>query len=336
VTATTAATEQIIDPDLPICDAHHHLMDLPHLSYMLPDLLADVALGHNVVSTVFVESTAFYRAEGPAPMRFVGETEFAAGVAAMTESDRYGPIRVCAGIVSRADLSQGAACAEVLQAHIAAGGGRLRGIRHCGGWDPSPEIPNSHTDPPQGLYGRPDFREGFAELARHGLSFEAWQYHPQLPEVTALARAFPDTPIMLDHVGGLRGLGPYAGRREEEFQRWKADIRELAQCPNVWVKLSGLGMAAGGFGFEHQPTPPTSDQLAAAWTPYLETSLEAFGVGRAMFASNFPIDRQSCTYDVLWNALKLFASGASAGEKAALFHDNAATFYRLERQSPGS
>jgi predicted TIM-barrel fold metal-dependent hydrolase len=323
-------TEEVLEPDLPICDPHHHLWDFPTSRYLLPELLADIAEGHRVESTVFVECTAFYSAQKPDAFKYVGETEFVAGTAAMADSGRYGAVRACAGIVGRADLAQGASVGEVLAAHVQAGGGRFRGIRHAGGWDASPDVDNSHTRPPEGLYGRADFREGFAQLARHGLFFEAWQYHPQLPEVTALARAFPDTPIMLDHVGGPLGIGPYAGRRDEVFAGWARDIQELATCPNVWVKLGGLGMAICGFGFHKRETPPSSDELAQAWRPYLETCIEAFGTDRGMFESNFPVDRVSCTYGVLWNALKRVAVGVSADEKAKLFRDNAVEFYKLD------
>ncbi|WP_411288931.1 amidohydrolase family protein [Phenylobacterium sp.] len=323
-------TEEVLEPDLPICDPHHHLWDFPTSRYLLPELLADIGQGHRVESTVFVECTAFYSAHRREGFQYVGETEFVAGVAAMADAGRYGPVRACAGIVGRAALDQGASVADVLDDHVRAGGGRFRGIRHSGAWDPSPDVDNSHTRPPQGLYGQADFREGFAQLAPRGLSFEAWQFHPQLAEVTALARAFPQTPIMLDHCGGPLGIGPYAGRRDEVFAGWARDIGELATCPNVWVKLGGLGMAICGFGFHKRQVAPTSAELADAWRPYLETCLEAFGPARGMFESNFPVDRVSCSYGVLWNALKRVASGCSADEKAQLFRDNAVNFYKLD------
>lgn len=322
-------TEEVLEPDLPICDPHHHLWDFPNGRYLLPELLDDIGQGHRVESTVFVECGAFYSAVKPEPFRFVGETEFVAGVAAMAESGRYGPVRACAGIVGRADLAQGASVTEVLAEHVRAGGGRFQGIRHAGAWDASPDIRVSHTEPPPGLYALPAFREGFAKLAEHGLSFEAWQYHTQIGDVAALADAFPETPIMLDHVGGPLGIGPYAGRRDEVFASWAADIGDLARRPNVWVKLGGLGMATLGFGFQKREVLPSSAELADAWRPYIETCLEAFGTGRGMFESNFPVDSVSCSYGVLWNALKRIAAGCSADEKAQLFRDNAARFYRL-------
>jgi L-fuconolactonase len=322
--------EAIIEPDLPICDPHHHLWDFPNSRYLLPELLADLTSGHNIESTVFVECGSFYRAGGPDPMKYVGETEFVNGAAAMAASGRYGPVLACEGIVGRADLSQGASVAEVLERHIRAGNDRFKGIRHAGAYDPSPDIRRSHTSPPPGLYALPSFREGFAKLGELGLSFEAWQYHPQLGEVAALADAFPETAILLNHVGGVLGIGPYEGRRDEVFATWKAGIEDLAKRPNVWVKLGGLGMTSLGFGFHRRDPKPGSEELAQAWRPYLETCIAAFGVQRGMFESNFPVDGASCDYATLWNALKRVASGASASERAALFKDNARRFYRLD------
>jgi L-fuconolactonase len=243
------APEDILDPELPIVDPHHHLWDRPQHRYLLDELLADTGSGHRVQATVFVDCMAFYRQGGPVELRPLGETEFANGVAAMAASGVYGSTQACAGIVSFADLSRGAAAGDVLQAQIAAGNGRFRGIRHAGGWDASDEVRNSHTNPPQGLYGMPAFREGFAQLAPLGLSFEAWQYHPQLPEVIALARAFPQTSIILNHCGGPLGIGPYAGKSDQTHAVWLKHMRELASCPNVTVKLGGLGMRVGVFDF---------------------------------------------------------------------------------------
>lgn len=324
-----AAAEDVLEPDLSIIDPHHHLWDFPTSRYLLAELIADIESGHAVEATVFVECTAFYNIYVPEEMRFVGETEFVAGVAATADSGRYGKLRACRGIVSRADLMLGAAVGRVLDAHIAAGGGRFRGIRHAAGWDQSSEVNNSHTDPPPGLYGLAKFREGFAELGKRNLSFEAWQYHHQLPDVIALAKAFPDTRIVLNHVGGPLGIGPYAGRRDEIFASWARDIRALAKHANVFVKLGGLGMPICGFGFHKRDVLPGSAELAQAWQPYLETCIEAFGPERGMFESNFPVDKASCDYRTLWNAFKRVAEGATAREKALLFRDSAKTFYRL-------
>jgi predicted TIM-barrel fold metal-dependent hydrolase len=328
--ATPSPTEEILEPELPICDPHHHLWDFPTSRYLLPELLADVQSGHNVESTVFVECTAFYRASGPEQLRFVGETEFVNGAAAMAASGRYGAVKACEGIVSRADLTMGAAVGPVLDAHIAAGNGRFRGIRHAAGWDASPDVRKSHTNPPQGLYAQPAFREGMRELAKRNLTFEAWQYHPQLPDLIALARAVPEAKIVLNHVGGPLGIGPYASRRDEIFKTWSRGIKELAGCPNVFVKLGGLGMTICGFDFHKREAKPGSAELADAWRPYLETCIEGFGPARGMLESNFPVDGASCGYAALWNAFKRVTKGASAGEKAALYRDTARRFYRLD------
>ncbi len=324
--------EAILEPDLPIVDPHHHLWDSKRHRYLLDELRQDTGSGHRIVATVFVDCMAFYRADGPAAMKPVGETEFANGVAAMCASGNYGELRACAGIVSHVDLSLGAAAREVLQAHIAAGGGeggRFKGIRHAGGWDASPQIRNSHTNPPPGLYADARFREGFAQLAPLGLSFEAWQYHPQLPEVTALARAFPDTPIILNHLGGPLGVGPYAGQVDLVFAQWQRDMATLATCPNVTVKLGGLGMKIGPFDHHARPLPPTSQEVADAWRPWVDAAITLFGAQRCMFESNFPVDKGGASYAVLWNAFKRLAAGASADDKAALFEGTARRVYKL-------
>jgi predicted TIM-barrel fold metal-dependent hydrolase len=247
----------------------------------------------------------------------------------MSASGRYGAARACAGIVGFADLNLGAPVEAVLEAHLAVSGGRFRGIRHITAFDPSGAIRPSHTNPPPQLLGEARFREGFARLKGLGLSFDAWLYHPQIPELTELARAFPDQPIVLDHVGGPLGIGPYGGKRDEIFPQWRESIRALAQCPNVCIKLGGLGMKIIGYEFHKRTRPPDSQELADLWRPYIETCIEAFTPQRCMFESNFPVDKVSGSYHVCWNAFKRLASGASAREKAALFHDTAATFYRL-------
>ena len=323
---------EILDPDLLICDPHHHLWDFPTSRYLLDELLADTGSGHRIDSTVFVECTSMYRATGPERFKPVGETEFVNGVAAISASGGYGRTRACLGIVGFADLTS-PDVDQVLAAHIAAGGGRFRGIRHAAAWDASDAINNSHTNPPERLYERADFRRGFARLAAHGLSFDAWQYHPQLPELLDLARAFPATTIILDHVGGPLGIGPYAGRRDEIFASWSRDIAALATCPNIVVKLGGLGMTTRGFGFHKREVLPDYAELAQAWRPYIETCINHFGPARSMFESNFPVDRPSCTYPILWNALKAIASGASADEKRLMFHDVAHRVYRLDSQN---
>ena len=322
--------EEILEPDLPIVDPHHHLWDRHDWRYLLDELLADTSSGHNIVATAFVQARAMLRASGPAEMRHVGETEFVNGVAAMSASGIYGKTRHCAGIVGHADLALGGRVEPVLAAHIRAGGDRFRGIRHITAWDADTSVRNPAYSPPPGLLSDKTFREGFAVLGRLELSFDAWLYHRQIDEVAGLARAFPETKIVLNHVGGPIGIGAYAGKHKEVLPGWAASIKALAACPNVYVKLGGLGMRLGGFGFHEQPEPPSSETLAATWRPYVETCIEAFGSSRCMFESNFPVDKGSYSYPVFWNACKVLAKGASDAEKADLFCGTARRFYRLD------
>ena len=331
--------EPVLEPDLPICDPHHHLWDFrgkvsPAAAvaprYLLDEILEDLANGHNVVSTVFIECGAMYRAGGPEALSPVGETEFVAGIAAMSESGLYGRPRVAAGIVGSAPLGIGDRMAEVLDHHIAAGGGRFRGIRQGASWDASPEVRNNRTEPGPDLFLDSRFRAGFRHLASRGLSFEGWCYHPQIPTLTDLARVFPDTTIILDHFGGPLGIGPYAGRADEVFADWRSAIGPLAECPNVYAKLGGIAMDINGFGWHEREVPPTSEELMEATRRYYEHTIEIFGVERCMFESNFPVDKLSTSYNVLWNSFKRLTEDYSKDERAFLFHDTAARVYRLE------
>lgn len=325
--------EEVLEPHLPICDPHHHLWDrrservAPR--YLLDEILADTGAGHNVVSTVFIECGAMYRSDGPEALRPIGETEFVNGIAAMSASGLYGKTRVAAGIVGTADLRLGAAVGEALDAQIAAGGGRFRGIRRAAAWDADQAVPAHRTNPGPGLFLRDDFRAGFAQLAPRTLTFEAWCYHRQIPDVTALARAFPGTTIILNHFGGPIGVGSYAGRAKDVYAEWKGYLTELATCPNVVAKLGGINMEVNGFGWHERSRPPGSEELAEATRHYYEFTIEKFGADRCMFESNFPVDLASCSYTVLWNSFKRLAAKCSATEKARLFHDTATRVYRL-------
>jgi L-fuconolactonase len=329
--------EAILEPDLPIVDPHHHLVERPETGrYLLPELLADTASGHNIVATVYLEWLSMYRAHGPVEMRPVGEVEFANGVAAMAASGTYGKTRVCAGIVGYADLSLGGAVEPVLAAQIAAGGGsggRFKGIRYISATDLDQAAWGSPVSRPPGMLLQPKVREGFAKLAPLGLVFDSFMFHPQIGDLIDLARAFPETPIVLDHVGGAIGLGRYKGERDAVFAEWSARIKELAACPNVTIKLGGLGMRVFGFDVHEQAEPPSSEILAGLWRPYIETCIAAFGPERAMFESNFPVDKGSGSYQVFWNAFKRIAAGCSASEKAALFSGTATRFYTLGSDS---
>ena len=322
--------EEIIDPPRPIVDPHHHLWDRGGQRYLIDEMAADIGSGHNVVATVYVEARSMYRAGGPEALRPVGEVEFANGAAAMSTSGGYGTATICAGIVGHVNLLLGETAREVLEAEIAAGGGRFRGIRHSSAWDADPEVAGMYALRPKGLLLDPAFRKGFACLAPLGLSFDSWLFHPQIGELADLARAFPDTKIVLDHCGGPIGVGGYAGRREEVFPIWKASIQQIAQCPNVNVKLGGLAMCLLGYDFHKRPKPPSSEEAAAAWRPYIETCIEAFGPERCMFESNFPPDKGQCSYQVIFNAFKRIAAQYSEAEKTALFSQTAADVYRLK------
>lgn len=344
-------TEDILEPDLPIIDPHHHLWDRPNdilrnlppsthgfmeiirrtPRYLFDELLADIRSGHNVIGTVYMECGAMYRADGPENLRCVGETEFVNGVAAMSASGLYGNVRACAGIIGHVDLRLGGNAEDVLRSHIAAGHGRFRGIRHSASHHDDVEVlgPLAGRVPP-GLYRDAQFREGFALLHRLGLSFDAWLLEPQLPDLIDLARAFPETQIVLDHVGTPLGVGVYAGKRTDRFDIWRDAIRELAKCQNVNMKLGGLAMPFAGFEWSYVLRPKSSAHLAEAWKPYIDACIEAFGPKRSMFESNFPVDAYTCDYATLWNALKRCAEGYSAEEKKAMFSGTAKRVYRLE------
>ncbi|WP_211869514.1 amidohydrolase family protein [Neoroseomonas terrae] len=323
--------EEPLDPAQPIIDAHHHLWDRPGWRYLADDFARDIAQGgHNILASVYVQARAMLRARGAEELRPVGETEFAAGMAAMSESGGYGPTHICAGIVGFADLRLGAAVRPVLEAHIRAGGGRFRGIRHIAAWDPDPTMLNPAYQPGQHMLLDPVFRAGFAELAPLGLSFDAWLLHPQLDDLVDLARAFPGTAIVLNHIGGPLAIGRYAGRREEARLEWAGAMQRLATCPNVHVKIGGLSMRMLGFGFEAQERPASSAERAQIWRPYVQTCIELFGAQRCLFESNFPVDKGAVGYGVLWNAFKRLAAGASAQEKDDLFWRTAARVYRLD------
>jgi predicted TIM-barrel fold metal-dependent hydrolase len=260
-------------------------------------------------------------------MRPVGETEFVTSVAAEAER-RKTPARVCAAIVGHVDFRAGEAVDAVLEAHIAAAGGRFRGIRQVSARHPD-FLASISTPPPLGLLADPAFRTGFSRLHKYGLSFDAWLYHTQLDELLGLARAFPETPIVINHVGGPLGVGAYRSKTDEVFADWHTGMKRLAGCPNVHVKLGGLAMAINGFDFHKQPEPPSSERLAQAWRPWMVGCIETFGAARCMFESNFPVDKAMCSYPVLWNAFKRIAGDASADERRTLFHDTAAGFYRI-------
>lgn len=321
-------TEEVLDPEQKICDAHHHLWDFPGSQYMLPELVADIGDGHNVVSTVFMECTSMYRAEGPKHLAPVGETEFVQGIAAMSASGNYGPAQVAAGIVGFADLSLGAAVREVLEAHLVASPNRFKGIRHATSWHSDPKIRNAHTNPPEGLSETPAFRAGYEVLGDMGLSFDAWCYFEQIPQLVELAKAYPEVTMIVDHFAGPIRMGPHTDA-DEIFATWQKLIAPFANLDNVHFKLGGINMKVNGFDWHKRDKPPASDELVEATGHYYHHCIKEFGAARCMFESNFPVDKVSCSYRVLYNYFKKIASVYSGSERQDLFHDTAARVYRL-------
>jgi predicted TIM-barrel fold metal-dependent hydrolase len=321
-------TEQALEPDLAICDPHHHMWDRPESVYMVDELLAD-ADGHNLVDTVFVECRSGYRTDGSPEMFPVGETEFMEAIARDCLADPSCPTEVAKGIVGHVDLTLGDGVAPVLEAHLVASPDRFRGIRHACAWHSSELLPPAYMGSPPELMRNPSFRRGLARLQERRLGFDSWAYFTQAAELAEIARDFPDLIIISDHTAGVVGIGPFAGSREETFAGWKRAIHELAAHPNIYMKLGGLGMPLSGFGWQDRAVPPGSRELAEAFAPYHLECIEAFGIERCMFESNFPVDKVSCSYGVLWNAFKRVVEGFSPDEKRWLFHDAAATAYRI-------
>ena len=319
--------EKIIDPGRSIVDPHHHFFASRRSfqAYDLASLRADTS-SHSVHTTVYLQCGEGHLKDGPKPLRPVGETQMVDAIAAQAKKEPH--LTQIGAMVGTAELRLGSAVREVLEAHQNASG-LFKGIRQAAAWDASDagllygDVQNA------ALYRDTAFREGFAVLADMGLSFDAWHYHPQTPYLTELAREFPDVVIVLDHFGTPIGVGPYAGKRKEIFTQWANDLAELATCPNVFIKLGGLAMPWTGFGFETHAMPPTSDEIVALQAPYYDHAIEVFGPERAMFESNFPVDKLSVSYRVLWNAFKKMAQQYSESEQDALFQQTAKQVYRL-------
>ena len=326
--------EPALEPDLPICDPHHHFWDfrtarIPYQRYLLHELATDMQSGHNVRSTVFIEARAMYRVEGPEEMRPIGEVEFVQGLAAASASGLYGPGRAAASIIGHANLLLGDRVEPVLEALKAASPNRFRGIRHSVTWDPHPEVENTAAHRMQAQLANEQFRTGARALARMGLTLEGWMYFPQLPELADFARAIPNLQIILNHIGGLVRTGPYAGKDDEVLATWRRGLATVAECPNVTIKLGGMGMPRNGFDWHARAKPIGSEELAAAMAPYMNYCIEKFGANRCMFESNFPVDKVSFSYHVMYNAFKRLSQGYSASERTAMFHDTAVRVYRV-------
>lgn len=322
------AQEQPLDPDLAIIDAHHHLWDRPGNRYLLDEFLDDIAeSGHRIVSTVLVESGAFtLDVNGDAQAR--NEAKMAAQAAAQAVARTGGAVRACATIVGHVDL-RGPTVGEAIEALRQAAVGHLRAIRHCGTWDADAAVRGGPPIAPPGLYADSRFRAGLRVLHEQQLAFDAWAYQTQHEEILDLAGAFPDLRIVFNHAGGVLGTGPYVGRSDALYASWLAGMKALADQPNLYVKLGGLGMERSGLPFFKRHQRPTGMELAASWRPWLEAAIGLFGPARCMFESNFPVDRASCSYGALWNAFKIVTADLSSADRQYLFHDAASIFYRF-------
>ncbi len=327
--------EATLEPDLPICDPHHHFWDyrdarVPYQRYLLHELADDINSGHNVRSTVFVEARSMYRIDGPEEMKPVGEVEFVQGLAAASATGLYGPGRAAAAIVGHANLNLGDQVKPVLEALQATSANRFRGIRHSVTWDPNPAVENTAAHAAAGQMSSDKFRAGAKVLAGMGLSLEGWMFFPQMPELAQFAKAVPDLTIILNHIGGLLRDGPYANRDEEVMATWRKGIAAAAGCPNVVIKLGGIGMPRTGFDWHLRDQPIGSEELAGDMAPLMNYCIEQFGPNRCMFESNFPVDKVSYSYNVMYNAFKRLSKDYSATERADMFHDTAARVYRID------
>ncbi|WFB35999.1 amidohydrolase family protein [Kiritimatiellota bacterium B12222] len=320
--------EDIIDPARRIIDPHHHLWRRAGRRYLVENLWADTDSGHNIVKTVFIECHTEYRNDGPGHLKCLGETEFAVGQAAQSAAGGSGKPSVAA-IVAHADLTRGKEVVEVLQAHQELGKGLFRGIRQVGACDAHPEALMIPGPASEGLLLREDFRAGMKILGDMGLSYDTWHYHHQNRDFVELAGAVPNTQMILDHLGTPLGVGRFAGKREEIFEQWKKDIKEIAACDNVVAKLGGLAMPDNGFGWHTRERPPSSDEFVEAQRRYYLHAIECFGPDRCMFESNFPVDRASLSYPVLYNGFKKIVADFSEDEKDAMFYGNAARIYGI-------
>lgn len=317
--------EEALEPDLPIVDPHHHLWVRSGANYLVPELAEDLATGHNIVSTVFAECHSMYRQDGSEDQRSLGETEFVAGCAAMGASGAFGDAKICEAMFGRVELTLGEQTRGIFEQHMERSGGRFRGVRYSTAWDASERINN--VAPRQHQLIEPEVQAAVGVMADIGLSLDCWLYHPQLDDVTTLANAHPGLTVILNHTGVPILGGPYRDKRDEVFRDWEAGMRRVAQCPNVFLKLGALPILRAADA--DRSLPPGSEEIAAAWKPWMEVCIDAFGPARCMFESNFPVQKLWSSYAVTWNAFKRIAAGASADEKAALFSGAAGAAYRL-------
>ncbi len=318
--------EEIIEPELPIIDAHHHLWIRSGHRYLVPEFLEDLQTGHNIVGTIYAECHSMYRQSGPEEWRSLGETEFVTGCAAMADSGVFGDIGFCKGFIGNVDLSLEHATREIFERHVDISGGRFKGIRFTTAWDASERI-QSQVPRPQ-MLREASVRNGAEVMAEMGLTLDLWVYHPQLSEIAELADALPDLTIVVNHTGVPILGGPYRDRREAVFAEWETGVRSVASRPNTYMKLGALPIRSSGDGIDRS-VPPTSEETTTAWRPWVDVCIDAFGVERCFFESNFPVQKLFASYHVTWNAFKRLAQGASADEKRWLFHDAALAAYRV-------
>lgn len=323
---TGEVPEEILEPDLPIVDPHHHLWDIrssavePAASfeqkvYLCEEIANEIRDGgHNVEKTVFAQCGAFYRANGPSELKCVGETEFVHGIIAMSNSGVYGDVELCAGIFSAADLRVGADVERVLQAHMNASP-NFRGVRTA--------FPSDLNE---------DFMSGYAMLAKHNLSFDNWSPDfDRLPTLARLADANTDVTVIVNHLGGQVNTNAPKG----VVERWRSSIDAVAACSNTVIKCGGGQMRVGDwepdFHMHQRAKPPGSEELCELMLPYYQYVIEAFGPQRCMFESNFPVDKECVSYRTLWNLFKRIANrvGLSDAEKTAMFSGTATRAYRL-------
>ncbi len=321
-----AGSEKAQEPEMAIIDAHHHFYERPGWTYHDQEYLADIAGGHRIIASVYMQAMTRYRSNGDEALKPVGETEY---VRQLAERHANGDTMIARGMVAHANLRLGSDVARVLQAHVETGAGRVKGVRHLVTWDADGSLANPLTAAPPGLLLDHHYRQGYAQLAKFGLSYDAWLFFPQLPELMDLASTYPEIPVIINHCGGVVRIGTYAERQDDVFATWRKHIRALSRLPNVYIKLGGLGMRINGFGFDKLPASPPATVLAQAWKPWIETCIEAFGPRRAMFEANFPVDKGSYSYVNCWNAFKHLTRNFSDDERHALFFETANSVYRL-------
>ena len=323
--------EETLEPEIPICDPHHHFWvarpePVHYQQYLLPELSSDVGSGHNVKSTVFIEVRCEYRTDGPDEMKPVGEVEYIQTIADAAAAGNQGPTKAAAAIIGHADLKLGDGVRPALEAMQAASPNRFRGVRHSVGYDESPELANRDI---KGALGTDGYRAGAKVLASMGFVLENSLYYHQLSELAEFARAVPELPIVLNHIGGLVRVGPYANRDEEVIPEWRKGVEEVSKCPNIIMKLGGVGQLRYGYYWHDRETAIGSEELAQELSPLMEHCIQQFGPDRCMFESNFPVDKISYSYNVIYNAFKRLSKGYSPTERAAMFHDTAARVYNI-------